>query len=361
MTPSAMTPQTVTPAMPSLPDDWYRGAAWLQLLRPLSALYLWLSRRRRTRLSAQQQPGRLPVIVVGNITVGGTGKTPVVIALAQWLESRGYRVAILSRGYGAAPPSLPFLVTADCQPEQCGDEIAMMRPHLNGIIMIDPDRRRAMSALDERDDCDIVISDDGLQHYRLRRDIEWVIIDGARGLGNGYCLPAGPLREPVQRLHEVDEILVNGLWHARRSSAESGLDGVAEKTQTFALQPSHWVNVKTGEVLAVESGIKRFQAESMHAIAGIGNPQRFFQTLKAMQLTFSTQAFADHHPFQAADLADWQHQGVLMTEKDAIKCQSFAGDNWWYLQVSAVLPETVLNKLLNQIESLNGKKAKSAE
>lgn len=335
--------------MPSLPEDWYRGAAWLQLLRPLSALYQWLASRRRNQHSAQQQAGRLPVLVIGNITVGGTGKTPVVIALATWLESQGYRVAVLSRGYGAQPPVLPFLVESGCPPEQCGDEIAMMRRHLAGVLMIDPDRRRALAALDQRDDCDIVISDDGLQHYRLRRDIEWVIIDGARGLGNGYCLPAGPLREPVQRLAQVDEILLNGEWRAPRSLEQSGLDEYSENMHTFTLQPNGWVNVKSGQTLSMDAGIARFQTEALHAIAGIGNPQRFFQTLTDMGLVFSTQAFADHHPYQAEDLRNWQNKGVLMTEKDAVKCQSFAGENWWYLRVSALIPERIQNKLLTQL------------
>ena len=343
--------------MPSLPEDWYRGAAWLQLLRPLSALYQWLAARRRLRHSAQQHAGSKPVIVVGNITVGGTGKTPVVIALAKWLEARGFRVAVLSRGYGASPPTLPYLVEADCGPEQCGDEIAMMRRHLSGVIMIDPDRRRALDALELRDDCDIVVSDDGLQHYRLRRDIEWVVIDGARGLGNGYCLPAGPLREPVERLLDADQILVNGNWQAERTQQESGLSQVTEKITHFELQPGDWVNVKNGERLDLETGVKRFteqsaSGEGIQAIAGIGNPQRFFNTLNSLELSVETRAFSDHYPYQAEDLSTWQQQTLLMTEKDAVKCKAFAGDEWWYLHVVASVPETVQETLLAQLNIL---------
>lgn len=340
------------PTMPSLPEDWYRGATWLQLLRPLSALFQWLARRRRVSHCQQQLPGRLPVIVIGNITVGGTGKTPVVIALTKWLESRGYRVAVLSRGYGASPSTLPYNVEPGCQPEQCGDEIAMMRHHLSGVIMIDPDRRRALAALDQRDDCDIVISDDGLQHYRLRRDIEWVVIDGSRGLGNGYCLPAGPLREPVQRLQEVDEILINGQWRASRSRQQSGLATVSEKTHEFVLQPAYWVNVKTAEQVSLSAGVERFQQDDIQAIAGIGNPQRFFQTLADLGLTVTSRAFADHYPFQPEDLAAWQHKLLLMTEKDAVKCQPFAGENWWYLHVAAVIPEELTDRLLTRVQGL---------
>lgn len=340
------------PTMPSLPEDWYRGATWLQLLRPLSALFQWLARRRQAIHCQQQLPGRLPVIVIGNITVGGTGKTPVVIALTKWLESCGYRVAVLSRGYGASPSTLPYEVESGCQPEQCGDEIAMMRHHLSGVIMIDPDRRRALAALDQRDDCDIVISDDGLQHYRLRRDIEWVVIDGSRGLGNGYCLPAGPLREPAQRLQDVDEILINGQWRASRSRQQSGLATVSEKAHEFVLQPAYWVNVKTAEQVSLSAGVERFQQDDIQAIAGIGNPQRFFQTLADLGLTVTSRAFADHYPFQPEDLAAWQHKLLLMTEKDAVKCQPFASENWWYLHVAAVIPEELTDRLLARVQGL---------
>lgn len=337
--------------MPSLPDDWYRGAGWLHWLRPLSALFEWLAERRRVRHSQQQWPGRLPVIVIGNITVGGTGKTPVVIALVQWLESQGYRVGILSRGYGASPTTLPYEVEPGCVPEQCGDEIAMMRRHLSGVILVDPDRRRALATLEQRDDCDIVISDDGLQHYRLRRDIEWVIIDGARGLGNGYSLPAGPLREPVARLQDVDQVLINGPWRAYRSREQSGLENVSAKTQHFRLQPAYWVNVKTGEQLALSVGVAQFQQGAIQAIAGIGHPQRFFQTLDEMGLTFTSRAFADHYPYQPEDLASWQHTLLIMTEKDAVKCQSFAGQHWWYLHVAAEIPAAVTDRLLAQVQA----------
>lgn len=342
----------MAPLMPSLPEDWYRGAAWLQLLRPLSALYQWLASGRRAKHSALQHAGNKPVIVIGNITVGGTGKTPIVIALTQWLEEKGYRVAVLSRGYGASPPALPYLVESDCKPEQCGDEIAMMRQHLSGVIMIDPDRRRALDALELRDDCDIVISDDGLQHYRLRRDIEWVIIDGARGLGNGSCLPAGPLREPVARLQEVDQVLINGNWRAQHSKQQSGLDDVSEKLSHFELQPNTWVNVKSGEQLSLAEGLKRFGGEDLQAIAGIGNPDRFFQTLNTMGLSFASRAFADHYPYQAEDLSAWQHKTLLMTEKDAVKCQSFTGEQWWYLHVAAVIPEAVKAVAWQQLQEL---------
>lgn len=357
-----------------LVDAWYRGTWWLNLLRPFSALFTWLAQRRRQNYSARAQPVGIPVIVVGNITVGGTGKTPVVVALAQALQRSGLRVGVLSRGYGGRAPVYPLWVAADTPVAHSGDEARLMRRHLQGPLVLDPQRARALDALVHSGQCDVVLSDDGLQHYHLWRDVEIAVFDAERGLGNGLCLPAGPLREPPARLAQLDHIVLNGSVTQAQLTHWQSLAGTTPVSQ-MRLQPREWVNVKTGQRVALqqflmalgldESGEEAVEAESatgaelarpahaaLHAIAGIGNPQRFFDTLTQLGLRPQCRAFADHHAFDADDLAFAGRQPLLMTEKDAVKCQSFAGDNWWYLAVSAELPPALLTALATKIDAI---------
>lgn len=338
-----------------LTQAWYNKAAWLHVLRPLSALFIIISAIRRRLQTAGQQRPSVPVIVVGNISVGGTGKTPVVLALASALEQHGWRVGVISRGYGGHARQYPLVVTAETDVRQSGDEARLMRKHLHGPLVLDPDRPQALDALMAQQPCDLVISDDGLQHYRLWRDIEIAVIDGTRGLANGLCLPAGPLREPSRRLIEVDHILING-------DTAPTLPAGAAPAELVTLVPQQWVNVKTGQSVSLMSFRLLLDAGEgvsivADAIAGIGNPSRFFDTLASLGFEVRPHVFADHHAYQPADLAfaSAKNALLLMTEKDAVKCQRFAGDNWWYLQVKATLPESFLEAVKSKILQLKNR------
>ncbi|MDH4872633.1 tetraacyldisaccharide 4'-kinase [Pseudomonas sp. BN515] len=304
-------------------DAWYRGHPALGLLAPLEWLYRRVAERKRaTFLAGQGNSYRppIPLIVVGNITVGGTGKTPMILWLIEHCRARGLRVGVVSRGYGAKPPQLPWRVRAEQGAELAGDEPLLIVQRSGVPLMIDPDRSRAVKALLEQEELDLILSDDGLQHYRLGRDLELVLIDAARGLGNRRCLPAGPLREPPERLASVDAVLRNG---ADADSAE----GFA-----FKLRPSVLVNLKSGERVLLEHFPP---AQAVHAVAGIGNPQRFFRTLEALNWRPIPHPFADHAVYSPEALDFTPSLPLLMTEKDAVKCRAFAAADWWYLAVDA--------------------------
>ncbi|KOX64317.1 tetraacyldisaccharide 4'-kinase [Pseudomonas psychrophila] len=306
---------------------WYAGHPLLTLLRPLECLYRHVVERKRARFVAGEgeiyRPP-VPLIVVGNITVGGTGKTPLILWLIEHCLHRGLRVGVVSRGYGATPPQFPWRVSAEQSAAQAGDEPLLIVQRTGVPLMIDPDRSRAVKALLASEQLDLILSDDGLQHYRLARDLELVLIDNARGLGNGRCLPAGPLREPVERLQDVGAVLYNG------ASSDPG-GGYA-----FRLQPTALVNLISGERQALDY----FPAEQvLHAVAGIGNPQRFFNTLETLHWQPIAHAFADHAPYSAEVLSFTPPLPVVMTEKDAVKCRDFASPDWWYLAVDAVPSE----------------------
>ena len=302
---------------------WYAGHPALLLLRPLECLYRRVVAAKRRRFEAGEggiYRAPVPVLVVGNITVGGTGKTPMILWLIEHCRQRGLRVGVVSRGYGAKPPSLPWRVTAEQDPAQAGDEPLLIVQRTGVPLLIDPDRSRAVRALLASEPLDLILSDDGLQHYRLARDIELVLIDAARGLGNRRCLPAGPLREPAERLQSVDAVLYNG--------ASTDRDGGF----AFTLQPQALINVRTGQ----RQSLEYFPAgQALHAVAGIGNPQRFFTTLQALHWQPIAHPFADHAPFTAQALEFQPALPLVMTEKDAVKCRAFAGEDWWYLAVDA--------------------------
>ena len=306
-----------------LVNAWYQGHPALLLLRPLEWLYRKVVQRKRQRFLAGQSPSYrapVPVIVVGNITVGGTGKTPLILYLIDHCRARGLRVGVVSRGYGAQPPSVPWRVTAEQSADEAGDEPLLLVQRSGVALMIDPDRARAVQALLSAEPLDLILCDDGLQHYRLARDLELVLIDAVRGLGNGRCLPAGPLREPQARLQSVDAVLFNG------ASADSA-EGFG-----FTLQPTALVNVASGERQSLDVFAP---GQAVHAVAGIGNPQRFFRTLEALNWRPIAHAFADHATYSAASLEFSPSLPLLMTEKDAVKCRAFAQPDWWYLAVDA--------------------------
>lgn len=330
----------------ALQRAWYGGALWfwplLVLLWPLSVLYTWLAARRRRRLQQHCQPPPVPVIVVGNITVGGTGKTPLLCALAQQLTARGLRAGIISRGYGGSHRSAPRLVSATDSAAVVGDEPLLLARTSACPVVIGRDRAAALATLLAAAEVDVVLSDDGLQHYALPRTVEIAVLDAARGLGNGLCLPAGPLREPASRLAEVDFVVTNGepanifrpdQWHA-------------------VLQPVAWVAVASG----VLQPLQQFAEGTMvHALAGIGHPQRFFGTLRELGLQVIEHPFADHHAFTPADLQFADGLPVVMTEKDAVKCAPFAPANCHALRVQMVLPAGWLDALLARMNENYGR------
>ncbi|WP_205343051.1 tetraacyldisaccharide 4'-kinase [Denitrificimonas caeni] len=302
---------------------WYHGHPALSLLWPLEQLYRWIVKRKRARFvngDSAAYRASVPVIVVGNITVGGTGKTPLILWLIEQCRVRGLRVGVVSRGYGACPAHFPWTVKATDSAEQAGDEPLLIVQRSGVPLVIAPERAQAVQQLLAEHSVDIILSDDGLQHYGLARDLELVLIDAARGLGNQRCLPAGPLREPVERLHSVDAVLFNG--------------ALQDSTSGFAmqLQPTELVHVRSGR----REPLSYFPAQQkMHAVAGIGNPQRFFKTLEGLNWQTIAHAFADHAQFTAQDLQFADDLPVVMTEKDAVKCREFAADNCWYLAVAA--------------------------
>lgn len=306
-----------------LVQAWYAGHAGLVALWPLEKLYRAVVQRKRNdfltgKLDSYRAP--VPVIVVGNITVGGTGKTPLILWLIEHCRARGLKVGVVSRGYGGQPPQWPWRVRAGDDAAVVGDEPSLLVRRTGVPVVIDPQRPRAIELLCAQEQPDLILCDDGLQHYRMQRDLELVLIDAARGLGNGRCLPAGPLREPAQRLESVDAVLVNG---ARDDSPQG---------YAMYLQPVELVQVTTGQSAPLE----HFAAgQAMHAIAGIGNPQRFFNTLAELGWQPQGHAFADHAQFGPDDLQFNDGLPLLMTEKDAVKCRSFAPAHAWYLKVAA--------------------------
>ncbi|HCW97097.1 MAG TPA: tetraacyldisaccharide 4'-kinase [Pseudomonas sp.] len=301
---------------------WYQGHPALALLGPLEALYRMVVTRKRQRFlqgmtASYRAP--VPVVVVGNITVGGTGKTPLILWLVEHCRALGLRVGVVSRGYGAKPPEYPWRVTCDQDARTAGDEPLLIVQRTGVALMIDPDRARAVQALLQAEPIDLVLCDDGLQHYGLGRDLELVLIDAARGLGNGRCLPAGPLREPASRLESVDAVLYNG------GTTQADAFG-------FSLQPSGLVEIVSGRVLSVNH-LASLQA--VHAVAGIGNPERFFATLEALNWRPIPHPFADHAVYTPEQLSFAPELPLVMTEKDAVKCRAFARPGWYYLEVQA--------------------------
>ena len=321
-----------------LQRQWYRIGVWHLVLIPLSWLFgLFVFIRRycyRIRLFRSYKLP-VPVIVVGNISAGGTGKTPVVIWLAEKLQSAGLRPGIISRGYGATGNGQDLIsVTAKSDPRLAGDEPVLIAQRIRCPVWVGRDRVAAARALlAANPECDIIISDDGLQHYRLQRDFEIAVMDGDRKFGNAQLLPAGPLREPESRMEAVDAIIVNGIGEV------SGSYGM--KMESMPLR-----NLLAGDQAA---GTAHFQGKDIHAIAGIGNPDRFFSQLERLGLIFKRHRFADHHAFILQDLQSLDAEVIVMTEKDAVKCAAFAQNNWWCLPVNAVIDTALLSHIVKKL------------
>lgn len=321
----------------------WQTRGWAQcLLRPLSWLFILLAAIRRQGyrsgfFSSHALP--VPVIVVGNISVGGVGKTPVVISLAEQLRAAGYQPGILSRGYGGRHQGE---VTPHSDATQVGDEPALIARRTGCPVWVNVDRSQAGRALLQAHPAvDVLICDDGLQHYALKRDIEIAVVQRPLGLGNGLHLPAGPLREPMQRLQTVDVVIETGALPATPAVSAS---------YQLTLQPGTWTAVAEGHR---ETTLASLRTQPLVAVAGIGHPQRFFKVLSGLGLTCETHSFPDHHAYSRADFASMTQKTILMTEKDAVKCQHLGLEQAWFLPVTAALtPLGAAPPLLEKIAGL---------
>lgn len=307
---------------PELIEDIWYGKTFLSLLLiPVSWLYTIFMMLRRLAYASGILPVQqvsVPVIVVGNITVGGAGKTPLIIWLAEFLKSQGLHPGVISRGYGGTAKQWPQQVRPDSNPFIVGDEPVLIAQRTHCPVAISPQRYAAAKALTEHTDCDVLLCDDGLQHYSLYRDIEIVVIDGIRRFGNGRCLPAGPLRESVTRLKRVNMLVCNG-WGGKNE----------HPMEYVTLNPRALNN--DDKRIDIES----FKNQTVHAVAGVSNPERFFSYLRGKKINIIKHVFPDHHPYKTEDLQFMDDLPVVMTEKDAVKCRSFADDKFWYLPIEA--------------------------
>ncbi|MCJ2377947.1 tetraacyldisaccharide 4'-kinase [Vibrio sp. ZSDZ34] len=321
---------------------WFKHhpVRWLvwPVLWPLSKVFSWVSQRRKNAYLSGKKTrykASVPVVVVGNITAGGNGKTPIVIWLIEQLQACGYRPGVVSRGYGGKAQHYPLLVDDTTLTKHCGDEPKLIFSRTAVPVAVDPVRSQAVQLL-EQHGVDIIITDDGLQHYALERDVEFVVVDGVRRFGNEQMMPLGPLREPISRLKGVDFIVTNG--------------GQAQALEMpFQLEPALAVNLKTGRQREVTA------LGGLAAFAGIGHPPRFFNTLTQLGANLKvTKGFADHKAFEQQELYEFSQaaENVIMTEKDAVKCHSFAQDNWWYLPVTATFNDQDSHSIMEKIKKV---------
>lgn len=317
-----------------LTEAWYKKHPLLYLLTPFSALYrLGINCKKLCyRVGLKKTTYfSIPVIVVGNITAGGTGKTPLIIALAHFFKMQGFKPGIVSRGYGGQSNNTPTSVQPTSDPQWVGDEPLLIARATGCPVVIARKRVDAVKLLLKENPCDLILSDDGLQHYALGRTIEIAVVDGIRRFGNGLCLPAGPLREPISRLKSVDFIVTQGTgidneWSMQLIPRE--IYNLQDRTQT--LQPA-------------------ITNKPIHAIAGIGNPQRFFDQLRTLGFQVIEHPFPDHHAFKPKDIEFGDNTLVIMTEKDAVKCEKFLDKQYWCLPVTAQCEPKFFVNLLKKI------------
>ena len=317
-------------------NAWYQKSTWLVLLVPLSWLFRAISRFRRIVLQwrFQGQSYAMPVVVIGNISLGGSGKTPLIIALAKALSERGYSVGVVSRGYGGASAQYPLVVGPETLVSQSGDEPLLIAKKLGCPIVVDPNRARAVEKLVKSFSCDLILSDDGLQHYRLHRDVEIAVVDGRRRFGNGYTLPAGPLRESPRRLKEVDFIIQNG--------------GIVEPDDPEAyivqLEISGLRRFGSSELIGFDQWV---ESTNIHAVAAIGHPERFFESLRHMGFKVDSRPKNDHQVLTECDIGFDDDLPIVITAKDAVKYEGSVPDNLWVLEVEMALDNEFVSSLID--------------
>ena len=318
---------------------WYTKKTWLLFLAPIAWLFSGLSSLRRHYLQTVYQgtPFSAPVVVIGNISVGGSGKTPLIIALVRELKEKGYSVGVVSRGYGGKAIRYPLIVSKNTPASESGDEPLLIVKSCGCPVVVDPNRENAVRTLLERFSCDLVLSDDGLQHYQMHRDVEVAVIDASRGLGNKLTLPAGPLREPLKRLQEVDFIVHNGVEHINADS------GNAKNTCFVKLEPVGLRKFGAEELISAAQWV---DSMSVHAVAGIGHPERFASTLKEMGFEPDLHAKNDHEALSIGDLRFKDQRPIIITEKDAVKYNDAVPENLWVLEVRMRLSDQLVDNVL---------------
>ena len=310
---------------------WYGSSPLALLLVPLSWPVRWVVARRRANAPAKRSNAAgARVVVVGGLTAGGTGKTPVLIALGQWLIARGCRVGVVSRGYGGELSPEPRWVEAHDSARVVGDEPLLIKQRLGVPVVVCPDRQRAVTDLIEGVDIDVVLSDDGLQHYAMLRDVEIAVLDAERGMGNGRLLPAGPLREPVARLRSVD-------WVLERNSSDAD--------RRFAYQPVRARHIATGRMLPWQECVEEWVGQVVAAATGLGQPGQFFTMLRGSGLRIHECAVPDHGALSQRDLDALEQDVVLVTAKDAVKLADPVDPRVWVVEIDVDLPPSLLNHL----------------
>jgi tetraacyldisaccharide 4'-kinase len=329
-----------TPPKGIIQTAWYENHLWIKLLSPVSFVFNIIASLRRKNLQKISWKPKQKIIVVGNLTVGGNGKTPFVIWLAKLLRKKGMKPGVISRGYKSNAVKFPLEVNHQTSVSASGDEPKLIFNSTNCPVVISPDRVEAAQFLLKKHNCDVIISDDGMQHYKLGRDMEIALVDGYKKFGNGFTLPAGPLREPVKRLKEVDYIIsANKSWIEEKETSDK------DKLMTY--EPVAWVDLKTG----IEKPISEWPLDKLvYAVAGIANPQNFFSTLRSLGFEVIENIFPDHYEYNKADFSRLTDLPVLMTEKDAIKCKNISG-NFWYLKIEAKLPDDFAEEIYTKIIS----------
>jgi tetraacyldisaccharide 4'-kinase len=318
---------------------WYGSNPLAWLLLPFSLLFWVVSSLRRLLYSLHLKRVHrfpAPLIVVGNITVGGTGKSPLVVWVCRHLVRQGYRPGIVARGYGGKASHWPQQVRPDSDPVMAGDEAVMLARLTGRPVCVGPDRPAAVYELLKYTDCDIVVSDDGLQHYAMDRDMEIVVVDGERGLGNEFLLPAGPLRELPGRLRQVDLVISTGPWWDAIPVTKID-DPVVLPLLNLSEEPQP---------------LTRASGEKVHAVAGVGNPRRFFTLLEQCGLEIIPHAFPDHYRYRREDLQFDDDLPVLMTEKDAVKYARFASGRHWLVRIAVIPDESFVNQFDELLQGL---------
>ncbi len=322
------------------PTFWARKSIVSLVLWPFSLLFMLLAFIRRSAfkfgiLSSWRSP--VPVVVVGNITVGGAGKTPLVIALCELLKDKGFNIGVVTRGYGGTADA-PVIVNGNTDPALAGDEPVLIAKRTGSPIVVSRNRVAAVQHLIANHSVDCVLCDDGLQHYALKRDLEIAVVDAAYRFGNRFCLPAGPLRESVSRLATVDFSVFSG-----SDRTEAG----------YSLVGSQLVNIADESVTRT---LESFAGKSVHAVAGIASPANFYNYLRSFGIDTKEHTFGDHAEFSQAEIDFGDDLPVVMTEKDMVRCRGFDLENIWYLPVSACLDKALADEIISAIEELIAKR-----
>jgi len=336
---------------------WQRRGTLFFLLYPFSILYGLISFLRQKLFHSHLKKTtsfNVPVIIVGNITIGGSGKTPVVIWLAKFLKAQGLKVGVVSRGYGGCAPHWPQVVKRHSDPRLVGDEAVLIVRQTASPMVVAPNRVAAVEQLLKENECDVVISDDGLQHYALERTMEIAVIDDVRLLGNGALLPAGPLREPVGRLISVDCIICS---QNSPDSLNESIEARLKKQYNIQTLPALLMMQRApGDIYQLVDSKNKLNIDKVkqpvHAVSGIANPSRFFDYLRSMGLRVIEHAYKDHHVFEKKDIDFCSNDIIIMTEKDAVKCETFVDKRHWCLPLQVTMSQVFVNLLKDKLSEL---------